>query len=199
MAEVVSDIIVTQASVWYAPVGEANPADTVAAEGDWGGNWVNLGWTATSLSMAVETGEVDIDIQQSLTPVNRVKSAENVMLETTLAEFYLDGIQLAMSGGTVTDTAAGAGQPGKEEFDLGGVATLDKYKWGFEGTYVDEDDTEFPIRVFIHKATVTVNGNLEFGKAVQTGIPLQIKPLADMSQAKGERLLKIQKILEPAT
>ena len=43
MPEVVSDIIVSPASVWQAPVGETVPADDTAAGADWGGNWEMVG------------------------------------------------------------------------------------------------------------------------------------------------------------
>ena len=198
MPEIVSDIIVSPATVWYAPVGEEVPADDTPAGDDWGGNWVPVGYTKTPLSMSYEFDELDVEIEQSLAPVKRVKTKENLALETVLAELYLDGVQLG-TGGTVTDTAAGAGQVGKEELDLGGEAALDEKAWGFEGTYINEDGAEFPVRLFIWKATAKLNGALEFGKADYTGISLQIKALADLSKSMGERLFKMQKILEPAT
>jgi len=48
----VADILLTPASIWYAPVGEALPADNVAYGADWAGNWENLGYTTAPLSMA---------------------------------------------------------------------------------------------------------------------------------------------------
>lgn len=199
MPEVVSDIVVSPAVVWYAAEGEAAPdPDSVAAGVAWGGNWVKLGYTDTALSMLYEFDELDVQIEQSLAPVGRVKSAENLTLETSLAELYLDGVQL-FAEGTVSDTAAGVGQVGREDLALGGEADLTVRTWGFESTYIDEDGAEFPIRLFIHRGTGRLNGALEFGKASQTGIPLQIKALADMGESQGERLFVLQKVLEPGT
>lgn len=198
MPEVVSDIIVSPATVFYAPYGEAVPADTVAAGAAWGGNWAKLGYLKAPLAMSYEFDELDVEIEQSLAPVKRVKTSENLTLETTLAELYLDGIQLG-SGGTVADTAAAAGQPGKEELTVGGDAALTERSWGFEGSYVDEDGATFPVRVFVWKATAVLNGALEFAKGDYTGTPLQVKALADMTKTVGQRLFKISKILEPAT
>lgn len=199
MPEVVSDIIVSPAVVWYAPYGETVPdPDSVGAGVAWGGNWTQLGYTAAPLSMLYEFDEIDVVIEQSLAPVGRKKTSENLMLETTLAELYLDGLALVAEG-TVSDTAAGASQVGMEEWDLGGEATLTERAWGFEGIYIDEDGDEFTVRLFVHKATARLNGALEFGKAVQTGVPMQVKALADMSATDGERLFQIQKVLEPAT
>lgn len=198
MPNVVSDIVVSKARVYYAAVGASVPADTVAVDGSWGASWTEVGYTATPLTINYSYDELDVDIQQSLAPVLRRKTSEALALETTLAELTLDGLQLG-TGGTVTDTAAGAGQPGKEELTVGGVATLTERMWGIEGSYIDEDAATFPVRVFVWKGTAIVNGTLEFGKAVQTGIPLQIKALADMSKTDGQRLFKVSKILEPAT
>lgn len=198
MPEIVSDIILSPATVYYAPYGATVPADTVAAGTAWGGSWVKLGWTKTPLSMLYEFDELDMAIEQSLAPVKRAKVSEALTLETTLAEMYLDGVQLG-SGGTVSDTAAAAGQPGKEELVVGGDAVLDERAWGFEGAYVDEDGAKFPVRVFVWKATARLNGALEFGKADYVGTPLQVKALADMTKTNGQRLFKISKVLEPAS
>lgn len=197
-SEIVTNIIVTPAVVYYAPYGTAVPADTVAAGTAWGGSWVKMGYTKTPLAANYETEELDVEIEQSIAPVDRVKTKEALTLETMLAELYLDGVNLG-AGGTNTPTAAGAGQPGKEELTVGGTATLTKRAFGFEGTYVDEDGATFPVRVFVWRATARLNGALEFGKADTTGVPLQIKAVADMTKSVGQRLFKISKILEPAT
>ena len=198
MPNVVTDIMVSPALVYYAPSSTAVPADTVAAGTAWGGAWVSMGYTKTPLSMKYEFDEVDVNIEQSLAPVDRQKTSEGLTLETTLAELYLDGIALG-SGGTVTQTPAGVGQPGKEELPLGGVATLTKRMFGFEGKYIDEDGATFPVRVFVWRATAALNDALEFGKEDSTGVSLIIKALADMTKTDGQRLFKISKILEPAT
>jgi len=198
MPDIVSDIIVSPASVWTAPLSTAVPADTVAAGAAWGGAWVKLGFTKEALKSKYEFDELDVEVEQSLAPVDRVKIKENMTLETVLAEFYLDGIQYGTQG-TVTDTPAGVGQPGKEELAVGGVSTLTKRMFGFEGMYIDEDGATFPVRMFIWKATAKLNGDLEFGKKDYTGTPLQIKALADLTKSAGQTLFKISKILEPAT
>jgi hypothetical protein len=197
MPEVVSDIIVSPASVWQAPVGETPPADSTAAGADWGGSWEMVGYTNAPLTVAYEFDSLDLEIEQSLAPVGRVKTKEGLRLETVMAELYLDGLQLAW-GGEVTQTAAGAGQVGKEELDLGGETALDERAWGFEGTYVDEDGDTFPVRLFVWRATASAGGELKLGKTEATGVPLKVAALADMTKAVGQRLFKVQKILAPA-
>ena len=101
-------------------------------------------------------------------------------------------------GGTVAQTAVGAGIMGKEDYSLGGVATIPEKAWGIEGSYVDEDGATFPIRIFIWKATAEAGGDLSFGKEDYTGIPLKLGALQDMTKANGQRLLKLTKVLEPS-
>lgn len=198
MAEVVSDIIISPAKVYYAPTGTAVPADSVAADTAWGGAWVYVGFTKTPLSMKYEYEKFEIEVEQSFAPVDRIKKSETLTLETVLAELNLTNLNLVVDG-TVTATAAGAGQVGKEELDAGGVSTLTKRAWGFEGKYVDEDGATFPIRLFIWKGTASMNGDLEFGKDDYAGISLQIEALADRTKSLGQQLFKMQKVLEPAT
>lgn len=194
----VSDILHGPVAVWHAPVGETPPADSVAAGAVWGGNWAKFGFTKTPLSANYEFDELEIEVQEALTAIDRRKTRENFTLETTLAEMTAANLGLGSSG-TVTTTAAGASQVGKEELEVGGDDALDQYAWGFEGTYIDDDGDEFPLRLFIWKGTAKTNGTLEFGREDYPGIPLQVKALADTSKDKGKQLYKFQRVTGAAT
>lgn len=185
-----ADIIVSPAAVYYAPVGEPEVADTVAAGTDWGGNWISLGMTATPVSANYEVEEIDVKVEQFLSTVKRRKTSEDFTLETEMAELTLDNIQHG-SQGTVVDTTAGVGQPGKEELEVGGVSVLDELMWGFEGVYNEESGSPFPVRLYVWRATGMMNGALEFGKETQTGIPLQIKALARESDGTLYKMVRI--------
>jgi hypothetical protein len=198
MPNVVTDIMLSRALVYYAPTGTAVVADTVAAGTAWGGAWVTVGFTSEPLTMNYETEEKESRPQQSLGPVRRWKTSEDLKLETVLEEFYLDGVQLGTEG-VVSDTAAGSGVPGKETLNVGGPNTLTERAWGFEGQYVDEDGATFPVRVFVWKGTAKLGDALEFDKEKVVGTPLQVQALADLTQASGSQLFRIVKILEPAT
>lgn len=197
-APVVTNILAGNAVVWYAPVGEAVPADSVTAGTTWGGNWARLGYTKAALSMLYEFDELDIMVEEELTAVDRRKTAENLTLETTLAEVTSAYLALLTSG-TATTTAAGASQVGKDELTVGGESVIDKYAWGFEGTYTDSAGAAFPVRVFVWKGTAVVNGALEFSKADFPGVPLQIKALVDTSKSVGQKLFKLQRVTAVAT
>jgi hypothetical protein len=198
MPNVVSDIILSPAKVYHAAVGATPPADTVAAGTAWGGGWTNIGFTEENVKLNYEFEEKESRPQQSLGPVRRWKTSEDLTIETKLAELYLDGINMGANG-TVSQTAAGAGQPGKEELVVGGTNTLTERAWGFEGQYIDEDGATFPVRFIIWKATAKLGGEMELDKEEITGVPLEINALADLTKTAGQQLFKVIKILEPAT
>ncbi len=197
MPQVVSDLIVTPCRVLYAPVGTSVPADTVAAGGTWT-NWTEVGWTGGAVEVTYEYEMVERGVEQSLGKLRRFKSSHSLKIKAMLAEFYLDGVQLG-TGGTVSDTAAGVSQPGKESLAVGDVYTVDERAWGFEGSYVDEDGATFPVRLFVWKATAMLSEAIKFGKEEETLINLEIDALSDMTQSAANRLFRLDKILEPAS
>ncbi len=196
---VVSNIFKSGAILWYAPAGEALPDETTVGAGDaWGGNWARLGFTSMPLSCLYEFDEADIEVEEYLAAVDRYKQAEKGTLETKLAELTADYLAL-VGGGTVTTVAAGAGQVGYEELDIGGVIILTKYIVGFEGIRYDASDNGLPVRVFARRCTMKINGALEFSKRDENypGIPVQIKALADTDN--NGRLFTWQRVTAPAT
>jgi hypothetical protein len=200
MADEVASLILGPVKVYYAPVGETLPDENAVGYGvAWGGNWTAFGYTKAALSCNYSFDEVEAMVQEALAAVKRRKTKEALVLETVLSELTADNIQLG-SGGTVTDTAAGAAQVQKEELEAGNNAVLNERAWGFEGEYRKDDGTQFPIRLFIFKGTANLNGALEFSKESDgTGIPIQVKALHDASQTAGKNLFMLQKVLAPHT
>jgi hypothetical protein len=201
---VVTNILKTGAVCWYAPVGESYPDETsVAYGGDWGGNWARVGFTKEPLSWFYEDERHRINVEEELTAVKEVRITEETRLETVLSELTAAYFELARGGDpdNVSEVAAGAGQDGYEELEIGGEVDVEEYAWGFEGRYVDSDGAEFPLRVFVHKATAKLNGELTFSKKEDdyTGVPLMINALADTTQSDGAKLLKIQRVTAEAT
>jgi len=200
---VVANVIKSGAKLYEAPVGEAIPDETsVVYDAAWGGNWDRVGYTAAPLTMAYESEEADITVEEVLAPIKRRRVGEKLTMETVLAELTATYVQLAASDqDTVTTTAAGASQRGYEETGLGGEAVLTEKQWGFEGLYIDSSGNEFPIRLFVHKGTAKLNGNLEFSQKSTdaVGIPIQIQALADTTQSAGQELCLFQRVTAEAT
>lgn len=197
----VTNIITGGAWLYYAPVGEALPDETSVDLGDaWGGNWARVGFTKAPLTAAYEVEEMDVEVEEFIGPLKRIKTKEGFMLETTLAELTSEYLALIFSS-TASTTAAGASQRGFDEVSVGGEVFTDEYVWGAEGAYIDAAGTKFPVRLFIWKATAVMNGSLTFSKrnGEYPGIPIQIKALVDPSQAEGENLFKFQRVTAEAT
>lgn len=195
----VTDILITPAKIFKAPVGEALPDESdIAYDEAWGGNWASVGYTLQPLSMKYDRTLFELMVEQVNGPVKRRVTAEALAFETTLAEATPANIQLGI-GGSVTTTAAGAGQVAFQQLDAGGAVTLDEAAWGFEGFYENATLVKFPVRIFVFRANAILNGALTFAKAAAAGVPLQIKPMNDTAKDVGKQLIAIQRVTAPAT
>jgi hypothetical protein len=195
----IADILMSPAKVYHAPAGEALPSENSVAYGvAWGGNWVDVGYTVAPLTINFERSLYGLEVEQALTEVANIPDKESLTAETTLAELTAANLLVAF-GGTLTQTPAGAAQVAKDEVEVGGTARATVYAWGFEGLYQTDAGAQFPVRFFVFRATATVNGNLEFSKKKEVGVPLQIKALADVGKVVGKQLFKWQRVTAPHT
>jgi hypothetical protein len=183
-----SDIIVSAARIFRAPVGTALPAKTVAYGDAWGGAWVEFGYTAAPLTVNRGIETIKKMVQQELSSVGEVKTGESFTLETVLAEFTMANLG-AVTGDETDSEAAASGVPGYDTIQGGGQTTLPVYAWGVEFLkYEDDTADERAYRLLIPKGRAILNGNLEFGKEVQTGIPFRVEAQADLTLPRGQRL-----------
>ena len=194
----VAAITMTNAVLYYAPLGTTLPADTLAAGGTWPVGWVRLGYTSAPLVAAYNFETKAPEIQEAMGPVKRKKVSEELTLETTMAELGFVSLPKIWGGSTVV-TAPGVGQVGKETYKVGGASQVPVLMWGFEGEQEDDNGLVFPVRGFLHRGTGEEGGELEFSKEDWLGIPFKISALEDMSKPKGERLLQMVRVTAPAT
>jgi len=198
---VVANVTHSKGMVYTASYGEAEPADDVAYGTAWGGNWARVGYTMAPVTLAYEDERAEIGVQEALTKIKEFKTAESVVLETTLAELDASYLNLAAASGAVTDTAAGADQVQKEAWVVGGESVVNEYAWGIEARYIDGSGTTWPIRIYVWKGVAKLNGALEFSKDADAavGIGLQISALADTTKSEGQQLLKFERVLAAAS
>lgn len=195
----VTDILITPAVVYQAPVGEAPPDETTVAYGAaWGGNWVNVGYTLQALTMGVERTLFELMVQQVNGAVKRRVTDEKIDFETVLAEATPTNIKLG-TGGTLTTTAAGAGQTAFQSLKVGGAITLEELAWGFEGLYENATGVQFPVRIFAYKCNAILNGRLTMAKEAATGVPLSISTMNDTTKTIGQQKIEIQRVTAVAT
>ena len=195
----VTDILITPAKIYRAPVGEALPDEsTIDYNEAWGGNWVDIGYTLQPVTLNYNREVFELMVEQINGAVKRRVTNEVAIIETVLAESTPTNIGYAI-GGTVTTTAAGAGQTAYQELKAGGSTILTEAAWGLEGLYENATGVKFPVRVFLYKATAILNGPLSFAKAAGLGVPIQISALNDTAKTVGEQLISIQRVTAVAT
>ena len=194
-----TDILITPARVYKAPVGEALPDESSIDYGEaWGGNWVDVGYTLTPVTLAYKRELFRLKVEQVNGDVKRRVTDEEAIIETTLAESTPTNISFAI-GGSVTTTAAGASQVAYQELKAGGAFTIAELAWGLEGLYENASGVQFPMRIFLYKATSILNGQLTFAKAAGLGVPLQISGLNDTAKTVGQQIISIQRVTAVAT
>lgn len=195
----VTDILVTPAKIYRAPVGEALPDETTVAYGAaWGGNWTDLGYTLEPVSLSYETETFKLMVEQLTSPVRQVRQEENVAIETVLAE--LTGANLALVlDGTTTTTAPGVNQAGYDRILAGGSVSLSEYAWGFEGFRLTSANARLPVRVFIYRGSAVLNGQLTFAKSAGVGIPVRIEAMPDTTRTAGQQIVEIHNVTASPT
>lgn len=197
----VTDILISPVNIYYAPYGATVPDETsIDFDEAWGGTWVNLGYTTAPLTMQFDEEVFELELEQLTNPVKGMKVKENMVFETTLGELTAANLKLALgSTSTITTTAAGAGQKGYQEFGFGGEVNLPVYAFGFEGFTLDTSNNKLPKRIFVHRASFSLGGNLEFTKRAVAGIPLRIRAWADTTKTAGAQLATFQSVTAVAT
>ena len=196
----VADILLSPATVWHAPVGEALPSENSIGYGvAWGGNWVNCGYTSAPLTITYKRATYEVKSEQVPNVLKELVTAEDLTLDTTLIEATGSNLQLAFNGSTLTETPAGGAQVAKTEIEAGGATSVDQLAWGFEGYYQSSAGVKYPVRVFVFIGSPTLNGNLTFARNKELGIGLTIKAYLDVGKTVGKGLLKIEKVYAPHT
>jgi hypothetical protein len=177
-----SDVLVSPAYMWYAPVGEPLPsADTIGAGIAWGGNWKNLGYTLEPVSVGLDTQTFELYVQQLLAPLRILRTQQELNFESVLAE--MTGVNLGLVfDATVVTVAAGPAVAGKDTITVKGDKTdVSVYAVGIEGIRVTDANARVPVRFFLPKASIILNGPLAFAKDAGAGIPVSVKALVDNS------------------
>lgn len=195
------DILIGPGRLYYAPVSEANPDETTVEFGTaWGGNWTSLGdfieGSGITLAMTEEFTKVYTELTTA--PKNAVRTRREVLVRATLAEHSVTNMALILQG-TAAATSAGPAQKGYNEIPFGTESDVDFYKFGIEALRKDSSDTNQPVRWFLHKGYIRLNGDVAYQKQNPTGVPIEITILGDGTQSAGEELGILQIVTAPAT
>ena len=195
-----SDILISEANLLYAATGATKPDETTVDYGDydsWTG-WTHIGYTGDVSNMSYAYDVFSYTPEQATSPVVKRKDNEIMRIRFNLAQFSGDHLAL-VTGGTATDTAAGASQKGYSKIVGGGDTDISEYAFALEGYRKDASGDKQPVRIFFHKATISADGDIPFGKASATTVPVTVEAVADTSKASGSQLFEIHVVTAPAT
>lgn len=195
------DILIGPGRLYRAPTGTANPDETTVAFGAaWGGAWVDMGdfLEGSPISISMPETFTEVYTERSTAAKNAVRTRREQTIKATLAEHSVANLATVLQG-TATATAAGASQKGYSDIPFGSQSETTFYKWGVEATRKDSAGTQQPVRWFLHKGYLKLAGDTAYAKQNPTGVPIEIKILADGSQAAGSEMGTLQIVTAAAT
>ncbi|PKN98007.1 MAG: hypothetical protein CVU42_13875 [Chloroflexi bacterium HGW-Chloroflexi-4] len=122
------ELITGVGRLYIAPVGTAFPDldDTPGAA------WRDMGPTEDGVSVNLDQKIDEHRVDQETGPIEATRSEENLTIETTLPSATLENLADVL-GGTVEDTAPGAGLIGTREVPLYRGKTVKKFSLLFRG------------------------------------------------------------------
>lgn len=184
MAPNLTQVMVGEAQLYYAPFGEATPgqgepmpADTVALGTSWGGNWVAIGGTLEGVKLSKNPKTVDIRIEEQSPPADVVIDTQDISVMTTLSEEAVTNMKLAYGGGVITTQAPTTSLIGKSTLVLSDV--LDLLSVGFEGI----NPEGFWVRAYIPKVVSAAQVDTSFRRAAQQRLwPVTLRAICPVSQ-----------------
>ena len=99
--------------LYYAPLGTALPANTVAGSvftDAWAsaGAWALLGATDEGSSFSYELDTEDIEVAEYLDPVQVVATGRTINIAFSLVNISATNLKRALNGGTITTSGSGA-------------------------------------------------------------------------------------------
>jgi hypothetical protein len=157
-------VLVGLAAVRLSPVdpsgpAPALPADSVAINGTWGGDWVAIGSTEEGVTFTFSRSTENIMIEESEVPVDVRTTEVQMGVNAALAEDSFDSMKIAFGGGTITSTAATALLPGTQTLVIS--TELDQFALGLEGK------NEFGLwrRILIPRVLSVADAQAQFRRA----------------------------------
>jgi hypothetical protein len=148
---------------------EALPSDSTARDGSWGGNWVDLGYTAgVQYSVSNELRHVEVD-QSTVEVLSRVVKQE-VTIEITLKQASVENIKYALGFGTLS-TSGSSGV-----LAIAHNPTLTEYTLGIEGPSPDEDTTAAQ-RIQFYRVVPTSEPEQVFSREEETDVTVSFRAL----------------------
>ena len=181
----VANVLVGIGKLYVGPEGEALP-DITGDNITFAGNWVEVGFTEEGVDIEYTPEFFDAVVDQELSPVKKVLTAEAVIVRTRLSEADLDRLSKAIAGAAFSAIAQGSGQSAQDVVKIGGGTAVVK-ALAFEGT---SPEGGFRV-IFVHRAVSAEAVTQSYKKGEKTIFAVAFTALADTAKAAGEKLLTI--------
>lgn len=194
-------VAMSEGNAIIAPRGTTYPSDSTVTINDyanWPSGWRHLGHTESGPNFNYTFEVAEARSQQSGGPLKRRKVNELLTTTLNLMQWNAEHVAYA-TGGTVTTTAAGAGQKAVEKVVWGGESQMDEWLFAIEWYMDDEDGVSQPVRLFLPKVTVRWNGETVLARNGVALLPLQVEALIDDELAAGAQLADLRIITDNAT
>ena len=148
---------------------EALPADTVARDGDWGGNWVGFGYTGgIAHQMSNEHRHVEVD--QSTIEVRSHITKQDVTIELSLKQVSVENVKYALGFGTLSTSGSSGVLTVNEN------PALTEYTLGIEGPSAD-DAPGAAWRILFPRMVPVSEPEVTFSREEETIVVAQFKAL----------------------
>lgn len=183
----VTNILGAQATVYKAAYGEAlpelNDLDTGLISP--AGNWTQVGFTMDDCLWEHSPSQEWVKINESAGEVKGFNVGEAQRVAYTLAEADMTAVAHAITGASVSTTAAAADQTAQDIVTTGDL-TLTEYALLIIGTSPEGYSRLVYVPKCVQSGTVTL-----IQKRGHSGIPVEWKVLADMTRSAGDRMVKL--------
>lgn len=148
---------------------EALPADTVARDGSWGGNWVDLGYTGgVQVNFTNEHRHVEVD--QSTIEIKSFVTKQDALIELTLKETSVENVKYALGFGTLSTS----GSSGTISFSNN--PALSEYTLGIEGPSPSATVGDAS-RISLYRCVPVSEPELAYSRDEETVCVVRFKPL----------------------
>lgn len=171
-------LLVGVGTFYVGPANEPKPE----LDADPAGNWRDMGLTDGGLT-ATKTQNIEkFSADQRTGNLKAVRTEEGMKYETNLQEATLENLADVING-TVTLTAAGAGQIGEKSMTLYKGATVEEFAVLYRG---DSAYGDFPAQLYCPRGFFDEDVGMEFTKDGKTLIPVMFDALEDLNAATPE-------------
>ncbi len=167
------EILTGVGTLYVAAVGTTFPALTATPSA----SWADLGETEGGVTVTLSQTTVRLRTDQRTGPVKAVRTEEDLLIETQLAEATLENMA-KLHGMTVTDTAAAAGAIGTREIPLHRGSVIDEYALLFRGASQSAYG-DYPAQYEVPRGYYDGPISLPHKKEAKVVIPVQFVALED--------------------